>query len=56
MLRERTSSASHDATTETKAAAQMLSTPISPAQFGAVIKADLDRYAVIVKERKITAD
>jgi tripartite-type tricarboxylate transporter receptor subunit TctC len=31
-------------------------TPISPAQFGAVIKADLDRYAVIVKERKITAD
>ncbi|RVU43046.1 Bug family tripartite tricarboxylate transporter substrate binding protein [Rubrivivax rivuli] len=31
-------------------------TPMSPAQFGAVIKADLDRYAVIVKERRITAD
>ncbi|KPF48905.1 ABC transporter substrate-binding protein [beta proteobacterium AAP121] len=31
-------------------------TPMSPAQFGAVIRADLERYAVIVKERKITAD
>jgi tripartite-type tricarboxylate transporter receptor subunit TctC len=31
-------------------------TPLTPAQFGQVIKADMDRYAKIVKERKITAD
>ena len=31
-------------------------TPMTPAQFGTVIRNDLDRYAVIVKERKITAD
>jgi tripartite-type tricarboxylate transporter receptor subunit TctC len=31
-------------------------TPMSPAQFGAVIKNDLNRYAVIVKERKITSE
>ena len=31
-------------------------TPMSPAQFDAVIKSDLQRYAVIVKDRKITGD
>jgi tripartite-type tricarboxylate transporter receptor subunit TctC len=31
-------------------------TPMSPAQFDTVIKNDLQRYAVIVKERKITGD
>jgi tripartite-type tricarboxylate transporter receptor subunit TctC len=31
-------------------------TPMSPAQFDVVIKNDLQRYAVIVKERKITGD
>lgn len=31
-------------------------TPMSPAQFGAVIKSDLNRYAVIVKERRITSE
>ena len=31
-------------------------TPMSPAQFGAVIKSDMNRYDVIVKERKITSD
>jgi tripartite-type tricarboxylate transporter receptor subunit TctC len=31
-------------------------TPISPAAFGDVIRNDLQRYGVIVKERKITAD
>jgi tripartite-type tricarboxylate transporter receptor subunit TctC len=31
-------------------------TPLSPAQFGQVIRADLDRYAKIVRERKITGD
>ena len=31
-------------------------TPMSPVQFGALIKSDLNRYDVIVKERKITSD
>jgi tripartite-type tricarboxylate transporter receptor subunit TctC len=31
-------------------------TPMSPAAFGQVIRSDLQRYSVIVKERKITAD
>jgi tripartite-type tricarboxylate transporter receptor subunit TctC len=31
-------------------------TPMSPAQFGALTKNDLNRYSVIVKERKITSD
>jgi tripartite-type tricarboxylate transporter receptor subunit TctC len=31
-------------------------TPLTPAQFGQVIRADLDRYGKIVRERKITAD
>ena len=31
-------------------------TAMSPAQFGALTKNDLNRYAVIVKERKITSD
>lgn len=31
-------------------------TPLTPAQFGQVIRADLDRYAKIIRERKITAD
>ena len=31
-------------------------TPMSPAQFGALIKSDMNRYDVIVKERKITSD
>jgi tripartite-type tricarboxylate transporter receptor subunit TctC len=31
-------------------------TPMSPAQFDTVIKNDLQRYALIVKERKITGD
>ena len=31
-------------------------TPMSPTQFDNVIKSDLQRYAVIVKERKITGD
>jgi tripartite-type tricarboxylate transporter receptor subunit TctC len=31
-------------------------TPMTPAQFGDVIRADKERYAKIVKERKITAD
>ena len=29
---------------------------MSPAAFGQVIRNDLQRYSVIVKERKITAD
>ena len=31
-------------------------TPMSPAQFGALIKSDMSRYNVIVEERKITSD
>ncbi len=31
-------------------------TPMSPAAFGQLIRSDLQRYSVIVKERKITAD
>ena len=31
-------------------------TPMSPAQFGALIKSDMNRYNVIVEERKITSD
>jgi tripartite-type tricarboxylate transporter receptor subunit TctC len=31
-------------------------TPMSPAQFGQVIRADMERYAKIVAERKITGD
>ena len=31
-------------------------TPMSPAQFGALTKNDLNRYSVIVKERKITSE
>jgi tripartite-type tricarboxylate transporter receptor subunit TctC len=31
-------------------------TPMSPAAFGQLIRSDLQRYGVIVKERKITAD
>jgi tripartite-type tricarboxylate transporter receptor subunit TctC len=31
-------------------------TPMTPAQFGDVIRADKERYAKIVRERKITAD
>jgi tripartite-type tricarboxylate transporter receptor subunit TctC len=31
-------------------------TPMSPAAFGQVIRNDLQRYSVIVKERRITAD